>query len=1226
MPFTCQHCAKEYKTQGWLTKHLVNCQPVVQPVAAVVSEVQPVVQPVVQPAAPSVKKEVKLMTPQERTEHLATLITKGIVDVVDNKSTNHIFNETFEDGTFYFSKISADNAKRLGINYNKALDKCLTTKTPGNIFIERDKPGFNGSVYRSFGSLPYNKLNTVWKKDYHLYELLEEERKPYFDIEFRFIDDKHTITQLNLINEVIKKAFSSVGVEVKPQEHYAVAVNFGICKSGTFKGLKKVSYHIIINNGYKFKSVEDAHTFNACYIPQIIEDNPDFKNLYATEGLSIDTGVYTINRAFKLPYQSKANDNRPQIPDTKFSKCDLRDFLISYGISEYTPINMETVVIQHKEKIKRVRERVGHLNLKGNSWNFNAIDKYLNDTNGVNIKCDIPGDVSVSIPYLVNSIYNGREVSFNIWFIVGSAIKRCVPDYNKALDLFVVWTRKYDQKITREEIADKFDKFAADTCGFKTLLSLARLCNDKLDKYISKPWLALFDINTLPVNTQKMTVDKRYINYNDFLVNDTERHNFYRPSTYFIKSPMGTGKTYNFSNYFKDMYAEFENSGYSSCADFRVLYLSSRRAFAEAVEQEFRDLGFVNYMKVDNISEHKRVIISVESLRRLSQSQIHDNTILIIDESESIFNIVSSETLSKNDLLTNINALNTLIQKTPKVFIMDAFLSNRSVEPIVSIRNMDNVYYYQNDYKYDVREYYESGTLANFQADMITNIKNGKKCVAVVGSRNFGKEIMQNLNTNTTDKRTKFYNCENPLNLTSVVNNEWAGLDLLMYSPTITCGISYDNPDAKFDNLYIYAVNKGSCHFRDVIQAHKRVRQFNNKRICVCLNTDFTGFNLEQQPIYKDEIVSLCSDIRAQLFYDETTPASIRQQTNLEWVMNIHAHNILERNIHQIYLEEVAACYFEKENIKKVEDNTTICGDLKIDDRIKEDWQAPKIPNIDYNEYIRIYNMINNNTVGATKPTAEEYKQYIKYIFKHRTGDNYNDTLFNDWHEEDRRKYVENIKCFKEMLFKGYDTWVDLVEPTKLIEFRDIRVRAFKVILDICKDLKIITNTDNTYNKINTNAEFNTADFDIVVERLKNMDNRAINQLFVKYYYDNKDDDRNKKEFTTKTTLTIFKHLLIDYFGYEVKKSGECIRVINGVRRKLAKYTMKPQKIPAIIDIATLRVIRPERDTDCVFSALNGEWYKIGISEGDRAYLQNMAEDKKNRLNFKKDAAEYDLN
>ena len=1188
MPFICEHCAKEYKTQGWLTKHLVNCQPVT-PIVVPVSEpvVEPVAQPVVQPAvqvsAPIVavnpynKKEVKLMTPQERTEHLATLITKGIVDNTDNKPTNHIFSECFEDGTFYFSKISADNAKRLGINYNKALDKCLATKTPGNIFIERDKPGYNASVYRSFGQLPYDKLLSVWKQDYHLYEILEEERKPYFDIEFRFISDEHTKTQFNLINEVIKTAFKTVGVEIKPDEHYAVCSNMGICKSGTFKGLKKVSHHIIVNNGYKFKSIEDAHTFNACYIPQIIEENPEFKSLYATEGLSIDTGVYTINRAFKLPYQTKAHDPRPQIPDTRFNKQDLRDFLISYGISEYTPINMETVVVQHKEKIKRVRERVAHLNLTGNSWNFNAIDQFLNDTNGINIKCDIPGDVSVSIPYLVNSIYNGREVSFKTWFVVGSAIKRCVPDYDSALDLFLAWTRKFNPNESREEIAEKFDKFAADTCGFKTLLSLARLCNDKLDKYIRTPWLALFDINTLPINTHRMTVNKRYINYNDFLINDTLRHDFYKQSTYFIKSPMGTGKTYNFTQYFKDMYAEFETSGYSSYADYRVLYLSSRRAFAEAVEQEFRDLGFVNYMKATDLWTHKRVIISVESLRRLSHQQIAENTILIIDESESIFNIVSSETLTKNDLLTNLNALYTLIQKTPKVFIMDAFLSNRSVEPIVSIRNMDNVYYYQNDYKYDAREYYMVDKV-RFQKNLIGNIKEGKKCVAVVGSRNYGKEILQNLNLNTTDKRTKFYNCENPLNLNSVVNNEWAGLDLLMYSPTITCGISYDNPNAKFDNLFIYAVNKGSCHFRDVIQAHKRVREFTNKRIGVCLNTEFTGFKKDQQPIYKDEIVSLCSDIRAQLFYDETTPVSIRQQTNLDWVLNIHAHNILERNIHQLYLEKVAKCYFNIENIVEIENTEDYT--CNVDERIKDNWQAPNIANINYDEYIRIYNMINNNTVGVIKPTTQEYKQYIKYIFKHRTGDKYTDTLFNDWHLEDMRKYMENVKCFKDMLYKGYDTWADLMEPTKIIEFADIRVRAFKVIFDICKELKLVTNTDNTYYKLDTSVEFNTSHFDNVVEVLKKLDNRALNQLFVNYYYDNKDKNGKQIEFSTKTAMTVFKHLLADYFGYDIKSTGTCIRVINGKSRKLNKYTMKPLPVD-------------ERNIPCMFSALNSEWDKI---------------------------------
>jgi len=879
----------------------------------------------------------------------------------------------------------------------------------------------------------------------------------------------------------------------------------------------------------------------------------------------------------------------------------LRDFLISYDIGTYIPINMDNVVLQHKEKIKRIRERVAHLDFTGNGWNFPIIDKYLNDINGSNYKCDIPGDVSVSIPYLLNSIYNGREVSFKIWFVVGSAIKRCVSDYNKAIELFVNWTRKYNENATVEEVKAKFDNFASDSCGFKTLLSLARVCNDKLSDYIKKPWLALFTINTLPANTQKITVNKRFINYDDFLASDIQRHNFYRPSTYFIKSPMGTGKTYNFTRYFNEMYAEFENSGYSSCADFRVLYLSSRRAFAEAVEQEFKDLGFVNYMKAGNIWEHKRVIISVESLRRLSPSQISDNTILIIDESESIFNIVSSETLTKNDLLTNLNTLYTLIQKSPKVFIMDAFLSNRSVEPIVSIRNMDNVYYYQNDYKYDTRYYYEVDKIG-FQTDIIGNIvNNNKKCVAVVGSRNFGKEILQNLNTNILDKqrhipdtpsiRTKFYNCENPLNLSTVVNNEWAGLDLLMYSPTITCGISYDNPAAKFDNLYIYAVNKGSCHFRDVIQAHKRVRQFNNNHIGVCLNTEFDGFSKEQQPIYKDEIISLCSDIRAQLFYDESTPVSIRQQTNLDWVLNIHAHNILERNIHQIYLEDVAKCFFEMENIQKTE---RVGGNsAKIEDRIKEDWKAPLIRNIDYNEYMRIYEMINNNTAGAIKPTAEEYKQYIKYIFKHRTGDKYTDTLFNEWHLEKQREYIDNIKNFKEMLFKGYDVWTNLIEPIKLIEFADIRIRAFKVIFDIAKDLKIITNDDNTYYKLDTTKEFNTADFDVVVERLKVMDNRALNQLFKNYYYNNKDKEGKVVEFTTKTANCIFTNLLEDYFGYEVKKSGECIKVINGARRKLTKYKIHPMPVEEVNAPMYGNITITSRSIPCVFSALNNDWHKI---------------------------------
>lgn len=1184
--FNCPHCQKEYKTQGWLNKHITEKHTIVSaPQPEPVIE-EPIIIPALAPApapAPAlapVYKEVKDMTPQEIEAHKALLASNGKTTINNGIVENTIYTELYNGNTFYFTKVKKDNCKLLNITYVSPQDKALSSMGD-NVPICKEKVGFMGSVNKAYGSLPYSVLNQIWQTDNHLYEILKTERKPYFDIEFRFVSNEHTITQFNLITKAIIEAFNKINVEVKT-EHFAVCFNLGIAKKGIFAGLKKVSYHLIINNGYKFKSIDDANIFCGKYIPQIIQDSQEYNVLYHNEGLAIDTGVYTLNRCFKLPYQSKANDKRPQIPEPRFNRNELSDFIISQNIENYTHINIDGIQLKETEHIRKVRQVMENHSLHGQSWNFNAIDEFLSNMGETNYKQDIPGDVSLSIPYLVKSIYNGKEIGFKVWFYIGSAIKRCVSNFDEAVKLFTQWTQKYNKNETEGNIRLKMETFGSDSCGFKTLLSLASLCNDKLKSYVATPWISLFNIDTLPENTKKYSVNKRYIDYNDFLQDDIHRHTLTK-STYYIKSPMGTGKTHSFREYFNKAKTEFE-----PYTNFRVIYLSSKRAFAESVAQEFADIVFINYMRTPNLCNENFIIISLESLKRLSKSQLEENTLLFIDESESIFNIVSSETLAKNDLLANLNAFNTLIQSSSKVFVMDAFLSNRSIEAVNSIRDNSNIFYYENTFKYPERYYYELKADPLIE-NIVGSIEANKRCVLVSGSYQYGLDVVKYCQQKKPQLNYGFYNQKNPLALSTKVNEAWRDFDLLAYSPSITCGISYDNPQALYDNLFIYAVSVGSTHFRDIIQAHKRVRAFTDKKIGVCLNTQFKGLHREMMPIYKDEVVNLLSTTREQLFFNEEVAPSIKAQTNLQWVLNIHAYNTIEKNIHSLYLREVAKCFFDMENIKQAQPTDIHTTHIQIVNSLPDDWKASKINNIDYYEYVRIYNMLNDNSPDSIKPTPEEYQQYLKYIFKHRTGEKYTDDLFNEWYKEGRRDYIENIKAFKECLFKTFTEWERAQDTNRVIEFLNMRCRAYKMIIEILTDLDVISD-----NKLDLSKRFTTDKFDNVVEKLKNMDKKALNQLFIKGYYRDTDDKGNKIQLTTKTAHSILNMLLSDWFGYGISKEGEKIRVIDGNRRKISVY--KIESTQTILN----RCLGTTPNIDhCLFTAFSDEWTKI---KTDNAY------------------------
>ena len=137
---------------------------------------------------------------------------------------------------------------------------------------------------------------------------------------------------------------------------------------------------------------------------------------------------------------------------------------------------------------------------------------------------------------------------------------------------------------------------------------------------------------------------------------------------------MGSGKTYGFRNIPKN----------TSC-----IFLSSRQAYANSQSPDFKDFGYANYLDEDFTGYEKRAFISLESIHRLERTQYD---YLVIDESETIFNIISSNTLIKNQFKNSIKSFENLIKNCENVIVMDAFLTERSLLPVETVRNQQCFY------------------------------------------------------------------------------------------------------------------------------------------------------------------------------------------------------------------------------------------------------------------------------------------------------------------------------------------------------------------------------------------------------------------------------------------------------------------------------------------------------------------------------------------------------
>ena len=1030
---------------------------------------------------------------------------------------------TYHDSTFYHTIMSAEKCLKDGLEHKKPLYVALENAKPEDISLQKETLSKDGTrAYKCFGNMTFDKLNTIWKENHNLYEVLKNERKPYFDIEFCSNTDEEADKTLMDIYNFLVIAFAKIGIEIDLQNNDEVkaTASRGLWKKGIYAGKPKYSFHVVINKGYKFASVEDARTFKS-YMEYLIYS--EHKYLIDDENKCvIDLCVYTKNRVFKLPYQGKVLDSRPQLPQEEFvdKVSKLEDYLISYGIDNYKIIDVSPLEEFKKELVKGIKKATG-INYTY-AWDDTTIVKYhsyITNNNITNYKSKLD-NVSLTPEFFIECIYNDDNMPYDLYMAIGSALKRVCKDDDKAFKLWDDWSKKCSN-YSYEYNLRQFNNYSDNTVGYTTLFNLAIYCNDYLKDFKTNVCNQLFNTDSIG-NMKTIEETSRYINLPD------NAYDIYE--NIFIKSPMGTGKSYHLKKLLEDDF-KFK----------RVVYLSSRRAFASSMAADFAESGFKNYLDCNFRGAENRIIISLESLNKYCYDKCD---LLIIDESESIFNIISSKTLIDNKFEDNVSKFYKLMKNSKCVLTMDAYLSNRSIKPVLDIRKDCDSLYYNNLFKYEEREAIMINNKKAFVSEIINHLKANKRICVVMGSSKLGQNIIDTIRDidELRNKKCLYYNYKNQLNYNTNVNTEWEGYDLLMYSPTITCGISYTGNN--YDNLFIYAVNKGSCLMRDTFQAHKRVRNFNDNKMYVLINEEFKGYNQIQRPLNKEIIKDVLGDYRQKLL-DVEIPSIKNDEAN-KWIFDIHIHNILERNISDLCLGNLFKLFCVEENIKVNENH---CLDELIDIvEVEDNVSYNNIRSINYDTFLSHKYKIQNNEISDT-----EMMEYHKFTFDYRLKDDVEkkDELFDSWFNEDKnRKYVSNIKKFKTMVHQGLDEYKKNVNKLDRIEYYQQYLITYEHIYKMFKKLGVINNDG----ELKIDYEFTTLDFDKLVDDYKNLDKFSINQLFTDRYHKSKNKKGEDIKFTTKTVMAILNKMLKEFFNYKVESVGSFKKTIDGKQRRLQKY------------------------------------------------------------------------
>ena len=361
--------------------------------------------------------------------------------------------------------------------------------------------------------------------------------------------------------------------------------------------------------------------------------------------------------------------------------------------------------------------------------------------------------------------------------------------------------------------------------------------------------------------------DKKHLINLDYITeNINERYLPYRimenidmktPSILHIKSHLGTGKTTIIKQFIKNN------------PELKVLYFAPRVLFAIDIHNDLKDVGFKLYRDIKKNDEiPDRVITQLESCYRFKKSF----DVIILDEVESVLKQITSVKTNSN-IYETYNAFSYFIKNANLIITADAFLTNNSITTINNIKNNCRSSVIVNNNIPYKRNAYEIAGLDNLYNKALDQVKRNEKIVFITLSETKGRELTNKFKTEfveTNEKNLKSHkSIDNPIFTKKIkyyyggmsekdkkfdnINEEWKDVDILIYTPVITCGVNYDPMDdenlkmATFHSLYMWIIPY-SCVIRDLFQASMRVRNLIN-------NECFFAFSYHYNTFIKKNVV-----------------------------------------------------------------------------------------------------------------------------------------------------------------------------------------------------------------------------------------------------------------------------------------------------------------------------------------------------------------------------------
>lgn len=500
--------------------------------------------------------------------------------------------------------------------------------------------------------------------------------------------------------------------------------------------------------------------------------------------------------------------------------------------------------------------------------------------------------------------------------------------------------------------------------------------------------------------SKNITEDNKFYNLpNKNIYSSDVMKEFELVSTLVVKAQMKMGKTKMLKKYIND---NFNNS--------TIRFVSFRQTFSNHIYNLFNDFEIYSNIKgTISTNDYKKVIIQVESLHRLHLD--NDIDLLVLDEVESIIGQLSS------GLHKNFNASFAmflwLLSSSKYVICLDANISNRTYNILQRFRKQE-IFYHCNTWKTSKNDtYYITNNENIWLSQLITKIEENKKIAIPTNSITEAKTCKLLINNKFPNLSVRIYssemkNSEKQKHFTNV-HKYWSELDILIYTPTCSAGISYELDH--FDYIFGCFYNT-SCDVETCRQMIGRIRNVKSGEFYLCL-----------KEITKPKLPETTEDLHNYLYNKRLHLCNYINDPKILWSYNDNSTiKFYDTDYYHIWLENTIISNISKNDFIKI-----FCDQIKISGAklinmeyintisAQEHCDLKKAVKKEQYDFISNSEEINDEIANSiinklSQQSDVEYNEYLSYEkYKLRKVYNFDSTISPEFVESYKSEHVQQI-------------------------------------------------------------------------------------------------------------------------------------------------------------------------------------------------------------------------